>query len=273
MAFEEKRRQEYLDEEDYISYSKWIGDTLEYLEKDSAGLIKDSEFYGVGYTADPRADINLLCDLIILNYTAGEPIEKLESLLEKLINYIPESVRVRSLSEDYGCDILNSYVFDKMGISDDLYNLSGLCILFNRPDLMDKLTIGIDKLNNESTIESLIALLLPNYPITTEPLPQSCRFRIELQRAIEADTEKDTIAYLKKYLKAWYVGMRKVGWHLIDTHLEQQPAAPAYRGYWAFEAAAVAYFKNIDDIELRSSKFYPKDIVDHVRKLNPKLRS
>lgn len=267
MEFEEKRRQEYLDEDYYMSYCKWYLDTLEYFDKDAAGLIEDSEFYGVGFIPDQKSDINILHDLITLYYTAGEPIEKLEPILEKAINYIPETVRIRSLSEDYGCDILNSYIFDKMGGEDDLYNFVSLCILFNRPDLMQTLIIGVDELNNESTIESLIALLIPSYPISDEPLPHVCRFRIELQRAIEAETEKETIDYLKKYLKAWYAGMRRIGWNLTDTHLEQQSEAPAYRGYWAFEAAAVAYFKNIDDTALRDSQFYPKDMVDYARQL------
>ena len=45
-----------------------------------------------------------------------------------------------------------------------------------------------------------------------------------------------------------------------QSHLD--PEQNGYCGYWAFEAAAIAYLDDLDDTELRQSPYYPKDMVN-----------
>ncbi|WP_081472861.1 PoNe immunity protein domain-containing protein [Burkholderia ambifaria] len=57
--------------------------------------------------------------------------------------------------------------------------------------------------------------------------------------------------------------MEKAGWH--DTHLDLSERGGGYFGYWAIEAAAIAYLRGLADAPLREHIVYPKDLVDFAR--------
>ncbi len=63
---------------------------------------------------------------------------------------------------------------------------------------------------------------------------------------------------IKYYLdKVWYQGHSDAAWH--DTHLNTK--VNCYAGYWAWEAAALAKIRGIDDSTLKNQKYYPYDAV------------
>lgn len=71
-------------------------------------------------------------------------------------------------------------------------------------------------------------------------------------------TNLNTAADIKFYLdKVWYQGHSDAAWH--DTHLNK--VVNCYSGYWAWEAAAIAKIKGIDDGSLKTQKYYPFDAV------------
>lgn len=68
------------------------------------------------------------------------------------------------------------------------------------------------------------------------------------------ETDKD----IKQYLdKVWYKGHDEAYWH--DFH--KNTIANTYFGYWAWEVAAIAKIKGIDDEKLKEQRFYPYDAV------------
>lgn len=65
-------------------------------------------------------------------------------------------------------------------------------------------------------------------------------------------------AGIKKYLdKHWYQGHSDAYWHNLHKNTEVNN----YFGYWAWEVAAIAKIKGIDDSSLKTQKYYPYDAV------------
>jgi hypothetical protein len=63
---------------------------------------------------------------------------------------------------------------------------------------------------------------------------------------------------IKTYLtKNWYKGHSDSSWY--DSH--KNTKVNVYFGYWAWEAAAIAKIKGIDDSELKDQLYYPYDAV------------
>ena len=60
---------------------------------------------------------------------------------------------------------------------------------------------------------------------------------------------------LEDYIGKWYNLNKDAPWH--DNHLMKY----CYRGYWAWEVAAVAKIMHIDDSDLKDNPFYPYDMV------------
>ena len=55
---------------------------------------------------------------------------------------------------------------------------------------------------------------------------------------------------------------------MLELQLNQQDNSRdccSFVGYWCFEAAAVAYLKNIDDSTLHRFIYYPKDMIAYAR--------
>ncbi|PIT22240.1 hypothetical protein BGI36_04055 [Snodgrassella communis] len=107
---------------------------------------------------------------------------------------------------------------------------------------------------------------IANYPITVEKTLRELNFHNLLYKAIYAQIDKDTLKFLDEYLRRRYDGLRKSGYSYIDSHLKQQGGSKdtcSFVGYWCFEAAAVAYLKDIDESSLHRFIYYPKDMVEY----------
>ena len=60
---------------------------------------------------------------------------------------------------------------------------------------------------------------------------------------------------LNDYIEKWYNLNKDAPWY--NSHLKKN----CYRGYWAWEVAAVAKIMNIDDSGLKDNPYYPYDMV------------
>ena len=60
---------------------------------------------------------------------------------------------------------------------------------------------------------------------------------------------------LEDYIGKWYNLNKNAPWY--NSHLKKN----CYRGYWAWEVAAVAKIMNIDDSDLKDNPYYPYDMV------------
>ena len=259
--FEKQRRQKLLDEDFY----PFVQERFEWEINEFKKTIQAIE--------DPYLEpmIDLYYQQLCLDYTAGKPIVDLLPTMEKVINYTENTIdHVKRYNLAHPGDRVDITILTEYFQTEKLSNLLGLCILFERQDWLETIVkaVDLDYENREKALDSLIAMKIPNYPITEEKTPRSLSFRNPLYKAIHAEKPKDTLKFLDEYLRRWYDGLYKAGNVYMDSHLIQQGDSReccTFHGYWCFEAAAVAYLKNIDDSTLHRFMYYPKDMVEYAR--------
>ena len=75
-----------------------------------------------------------------------------------------------------------------------------------------------------------------------------------LYKVIQAADSETALKALKDYIGKWYNLNKDAPWY--NNHLKS-----TYRGYWAWEVAAVAKIMHIDDTDLNDNPYYPYDMV------------
>ena len=75
-----------------------------------------------------------------------------------------------------------------------------------------------------------------------------------LYKVIQAADSETAQKALKDYIGKWYNLNKDAPWY--NNHLKS-----TYRGYWAWEVAAVAKVMHIDDTDLKDNPYYPYDMV------------
>jgi len=77
----------------------------------------------------------------------------------------------------------------------------------------------------------------------------------ELFKLTQISDAQEAKKALKNYIEKWYILNKNAPWY--NSHLKKN----CYRGYWAWEVAAVAKIMHIDDSDLRDNPYYPYDMV------------
>ena len=145
-------------------------------------------------------------------------------------------------------------------------HLIALCYLLQRegllPRLLDVILANAEGgLEPDSTIEDFFY-----YRFKDRPDPDYVQMNdhaVLISDAIREKEKAEKLDILNAYLKDWYHEM--VGMSDLEYQSHLDPEQNGYCGYWAFEAAAIAYLDDLDDTELRQSPYYPKDMVDWAR--------
>ena len=79
---------------------------------------------------------------------------------------------------------------------------------------------------------------------------------IFLQEIVSNPNEREEL--LIRYIKKdWYRVHAGMDWYNSHKKLDKM----LYKGYWSFEAGAIAKILNIDDSRLKDTKYYPYDLV------------
>lgn len=76
-----------------------------------------------------------------------------------------------------------------------------------------------------------------------------------LYKVTQAENGEESPKALKEYIGKWYNLNKDAPWY--NNHLKKN----CYRGYWAWEVAAVAKIMHIDDTTLKDNPYYPYDMV------------
>ena len=259
--FEQQCRQKLLDEDFYHYFQKRLTKLIGLIDGD---MKREKDDY-----AEFMADLQY--QQFCLDYTVGKSCGELFYRMEHIVKLIKNS---NDYVDKYNLanpnNKMNIMILTEYFETEKLSNFLGLCILFERQDWFEIIVkaVDYDQENREKAIDSLIAMKIPDYPITEEKTPRMLNFRNPLYKAIHAEKPKDTLKFLDEYLRRWYDGLRKTGYGYMDSHLNQQGDSRdccSFVGYWCFEAAAVAYLKNIDDSTLHRFIYYPKDMVEYAR--------
>src|SRR5574343_154913 len=268
LQFHEKRRQQFLGEKYYLEQLPEFESVInapDGLEANLKQPEREPGWYcdlarGVGFEKFQR---------LLLNYTAGTPIEPLRAELEDVI----------AAYERYGEHLWkytgdrNEVVFKFYSLDDycQLMQLIGLCFLLHRRDLLPRLAAlqdGLDAVGPKGEGNGGSDWVYEEF--MSFGLGAENRFESEqiccskpYEYLADALSSADNIVALKdlnRFLKHWYKDLAGTGWH--DSHIEQA----GYYGYWSFEAGAAVLLLGIeDDSSLHKYLYYPKDLVAWAR--------
>ncbi|RXR34834.1 DUF1911 domain-containing protein [Flavobacterium piscinae] len=109
-------------------------------------------------------------------------------------------------------------------------------------------------LNRDGVNDQLLSFIIKSKEITWEESNSKVIQEHPYAKATNLNSSQD----IKNYLdKVWYQGHSDAAWH--DTH--KNTKVNCYSGYWAWEAAAIAKIKGIEDSSLKTQKYYPYDAV------------
>jgi len=173
-------------------------------------------------------------------YSRGDDIEDIkETILKYIYNGISSWDNTAGFEELY--NILSFSVF--VGIDEDLL-------------LKIKAKIKEESVH-DAIVDKMVNYLDPSWTIENESVKYPKRFSL-LNDVIEGKDHEEKYARLVKYLDKWYRLSSDTAWH--DSHKRENDT---YKGYWCFEAGAVAKILEIDDSELIDKKYYPYDLVHY----------
>ncbi|MFN1266804.1 PoNe immunity protein domain-containing protein [Pseudomonas lundensis] len=256
MDFISKRRQQFLGEKLYSETMKEIPEVIEMFRRYPAGSGTSVQ---EGWMISQRRIAVNLYEKLLLEYTAGEPIEPLRQELEDIIKgYEIYAEQLWKLHDDR-----NEPVFDFV-VSDDyaqLMQLVGLCFLLHRQDLLPRLAALQDGIDGENGGTDALFEEFMIHAVGHDKRYESdylCALRPyeALFYGLTEDEPSKQLKELTLFLSRWYKDLAGCAWY--DSH----KTGGGYCGYWSFEAGAAVVLLGIeDDSSLYQFLYYPKDLV------------
>ncbi|MBC8997558.1 DUF1911 domain-containing protein [Pseudomonas sp. N40(2020)] len=232
--------------------SRWLGQTMQADSPEEEQALRAAYFKEAAFNA------------LLISYTAGEPIASLVPRLEKLVDCYEIHQRALALDDDPNVSPLA--IDDWPDQYEECVQVMSLCILLRRTDLLARFCTLTDRAGyaGEDTLyEDLLSKDLPGRADLDEWYHD---LYTPLIRAIYAADASESSELLRQYCEGWYAGFEgeQTNWH--DSHLDIEDDDGNYVGYWAFEAAAIAFLYEIDDRQ-NDHWAYPKDLVEYARNL------
>ncbi|HTR06336.1 MAG TPA: PoNe immunity protein domain-containing protein [Paraburkholderia sp.] len=260
MNFSKQRRQKYLTEKYYVE--------MERSYHNRARLAHNSLTSGkpLAPSAPDRLRWKIAAEsleLILLNYTAGQPIEELRGQFPEVIKrfnvFIEKDVSprnmkpARNVADTLEISQIDAYVY--------VFWLLALCKLLRHGEYISEVLKWVNRTRNysrgqdglfEAVVEKLTGLHVETPRVLLHPDP----YRPLASATVRAPEERP--ALVKAFVENWYKGMK-------DTYWQGSHVDGAYFGYWCLEAALVTVLWDIDDRSYRDNLVYPKALVDWYR--------
>ncbi|AIO36605.1 hypothetical protein DM39_4666 [Burkholderia cenocepacia] len=261
--FSNRRRQRFISEPYYDFWSNYYSEAI---ERWATQLPKNgTEEERHAHAAARRAESRFA--LMLLRYTAGEPIVELREQLEGVVAAYEEYALRQAAVHRPGWPPLR---LSELEDYERTVQLIGLCHLLHRRDLLPRIAAMEDPFyeGEDGLYEDLLA-----YAINGRIDVETCLHEsyIDCLNSIYGETDDERLTDLNAYLAQWYASMKEVSWH--DSHLDLSNEWGLYFGYWAIEAAALAYILELDDTSLHEHIAYPKDLVDFARSFEEPAKS
>ncbi len=190
--------------------------------------------------------------LLALKYTAGEPIKALEADLARLIACyeacFPLQAQYMQELKEQNDEEYAPYGTEVIGILDcrfeylECIQVFSLCILLRRDDLRQRFARLFEQVNYPRC-DAIFDLLRGK--LTVKDFHVSGLFHKSFKLLADFMVEPEpakAARLLQQYCRKWYSLYRGGPTH--DMHLYDDGN---YCGYWAFEAAALAFIRKLDD--------------------------
>ncbi|GAB2772809.1 hypothetical protein HNQ93_000820 [Hymenobacter luteus] len=201
---------------------------------------------------------NRRVELAELKYSRGYPIEEVKQEFLAAIKAL-EQYKQHPVEENFFFNGEQDEYMQAVTL------LSIALLLHVDADVFRRLADAIGAAEQDYVLEWLISRRLPErLPTTTKLLfPKTyARLRDALQAPPDLQPQ-----LLRSFLAGWYESLDTT-WYNIHAH---RLDAAGFTGYWCWEAAAAAYSLCLDDTELQTMRYYPKDLADYAFGRKPTL--
>jgi len=200
-------------------------------------------------------------------YSGGHPLEDLAEIYPTIVNYwesyAAEWRIFQKSSQSSSGTVAAIPLLDTQFIFAN--QLICFAILLGRGDLIKKILPIIDF--NNPRKDGMLERLIAPYIDDRDEIPDDCTRHLPYFKTLKiflAPVEART-QLMKEYLDDWYHASRR------EPYYDSHKRGDQFKGYWAWEAAAIAYMLKIDDRGYRDAKFYPADLVDFAKSINAPL--
>jgi len=262
--FAKRRRQRFISEQYFTWFSDFLTTSIDtWTTALPANGTEDSKR---AIAASLRADNRFA--LLLLRYTAGEPIALLRDDLDPIVADYEEYARFQG--KEFESPNWPPFLLGELKDYERAMQLIGLCYLLHRRDLLPRIAALEDPSYRaqDTLYEDLLAYGLEGRVDVDTWFHESYRDCIN---SVYDDSDEESLTDLNAYLENWYSSMSSVDWH--DSHLDLSEERGLYFGYWAIEAAALAYLLELDDTSLHRHIVYPKDLVEFARTFEEPAKS
>ena len=264
------RRQQFLYPELYASAGQQLKDAL----ASNLPYFASVETIDLGVIAVYGTDFRCRLDLLMLEYTAGAPIEDVKAMYLAVVEAFEKWCQAKvdwqfsEFPEDRGKVLPTPVELDDLGNYQQIMRLLSLGVLFHEGTLLQRAYAALGPWRgHDAVVEALVEDYVETPCDEAEGL---CHFDLydNLISAAWTDSPEASALHMQTFLKSWYKAYRGQPWH--DAHLRvgaipENPHWANYYGYWAFEAGALSYLYELDDTPWRDHLLYPKDLVDWAR--------
>ncbi|BDT67985.1 hypothetical protein os1_21660 [Comamonadaceae bacterium OS-1] len=269
------RRQKFMYWEAYEAIEKTLSE-FDVAERGFIEKATDLEKKDLGYVGYFNSLFEQVLDRISLEYTCGATMEECKALYPAAVDAFEawciafRDWHYREFPESKDVFIPNA-TDPKVGEHYlNLLRLLSLGALFNEGAQLRRIAYWISAFRAKDGVVE--ALLFPFVPDTSEcsTLYHLALYDDLLGAAWEDPAE--SAQCMGTFLKGWYKYYKNASWHgahLRFGNVATSPDWAGYYGYWAWEAAAVAYLYEQDDSSYRDHLVYPKDIVAWARQQGP----
>ncbi|BBP70223.1 hypothetical protein PHLH6_22270 [Pseudomonas sp. Seg1] len=237
---------------DFLAYSVetrefWEHHTFESDSAEQEASLRASHFRSVAFKK------------LLISYTAGVEFVALQPLLEELISLYEVRQQKLAISEQI-VDISPLAIDTWLDQYEECIQVVSLCVLLHRTDLLKRFIRLIDNAGykgQDALYEDLLCKVVEDREDIDEWFHD---VYTPLIQAIYADDKQEAADLLATYCEQWYGAFTHAPWY--DSHLDGDEGS--YVGYWAFEAAAIAFLYGIDDSRV-DHMVYPRDLVEYAR--------
>jgi len=195
--------------------------------------------------------------ILIAKYSKGDNIDELKACYKNITSNIEElwtqkAVKLKDgKGNDLGVYILEPYIFMRWMLS--------LGVLLDVPNNEFNILVDLIKRDeiNDKLYDFLISSRIEDWKISDSmslKKPEN-----SIQEIIDIQDNTECEKNIKEYLnKEWYKTYKYAGFY--NSHTKPEDMFLFY-GYWAFEVAALAKIKGLDDSSFRTNKYYPNTLL------------
>ncbi|KVV59324.1 hypothetical protein WK92_11145 [Burkholderia ubonensis] len=261
--FSSRRRQRFISEAYYDFWSSYHREALVWWSTQLPKNGTENEKQAVA--AARRAESRF--ELMLLRYTAGEPIVELREELGDVVAAYEEYAQRQAAVHRLGWPPLR---LSELEDYERTVQLIGLGHLLHRRDLLARIAAMEDPfyVGEDGLYEDLLAYAIKGRIDVDTCIHDSY---LDCLNSIYGEDDDERRTDMNAYLDQWYASMSDVPWH--DSHLNLSNEWGLYFGYWAIEAAALSYILELDDTSLRKHIVYPKALVDFARTFKESTQS